>query len=71
MKSCEMPEVTLSGIELQYNNVTANEIETDITFSSVGDYVSAFKEMAEKISDETLIKMLADRDQAYISEDYQ
>ncbi|EGQ8036372.1 hypothetical protein NU208_001220 [Vibrio parahaemolyticus] len=71
MKSCEMPEVTLSGIELQSNNVTANEIETDITFSSVGDYVSAFKEMAEKISDETLIKMLADRDQAYISEDYQ
>ncbi|HIF6101357.1 TPA: hypothetical protein ACX3HY_000298 [Vibrio parahaemolyticus] len=71
MKSCEMPEVTLNGIELQSNNVTANEIETDITFSSVGDYVSAFKEMAEKISDETLIKMLADRDQAYISEDYQ
>ncbi|TOG14245.1 hypothetical protein CGJ08_01510 [Vibrio parahaemolyticus] len=71
MKSCEMPEVTLSGIELQSNNVTANEIETDITFSSVGDYVSAFKEMAEKISDETLIKILADRDQGYISEDYQ
>ncbi|EPS5920604.1 TPA: hypothetical protein ACX3FZ_002449 [Vibrio parahaemolyticus] len=71
MKSCEMPEVTLNGIELQSNNVTANEIETDITFSSVGDYVNAFKEMAEKISDETLIKMLADRDQGYISEDYQ
>ncbi|HHI4991494.1 TPA: hypothetical protein ACP5TR_004379 [Vibrio parahaemolyticus] len=71
MKSCEMPEVTLSGIETQSNNVAANEIETDITFSSVDDFVAAFKEMAEKISDDTLIKMLHERDPEYLSEDYQ
>ncbi|EHJ9961328.1 hypothetical protein RA813_002419 [Vibrio parahaemolyticus] len=71
MKSCEMPEVTLSGIETQSNNVAANEIETDITFSSVDDFVTAFKEMAEKISDDTLIKMLHERDPEYLSEDYQ
>ncbi|HBC3396494.1 TPA: hypothetical protein KDX89_003243 [Vibrio parahaemolyticus] len=71
MKSCEMPEVTLSGIETQSNNVAANEIETDITFSSADDFVTAFKEMAEKISDDTLIKMLHERDPEYLSEDYQ
>ncbi|HDF8527460.1 TPA: hypothetical protein PEP05_000803 [Vibrio parahaemolyticus] len=71
MKSCEMPEVTICGIETQSNNVAANEIETDITFSSVDDFVTAFKEMAEKISDDTLIKMLHERNPEYLSEDYQ
>lgn len=71
MKLHEMPEVTIFGIETQSNNVSSNEIETDITFSSVNDYVNAFEDMAKKISDDTLIKILLNRDSAYISGDYQ
>ncbi|HHB1578780.1 TPA: hypothetical protein ACN983_003853 [Vibrio parahaemolyticus] len=70
MKSCEMPEVTLCGIETQSSSARAHEIEMDITFSTKHDYVSAFEEMAEKISDDTLIDILKKRDPEYIAEEY-
>ncbi|HBC3828686.1 TPA: hypothetical protein ACVU43_002992 [Vibrio parahaemolyticus] len=71
MEPCEMPEVTLESIEKITTVVYAGGLSVDIEFGSTDDYVTAFKEMAEKISDETLIDILKGRDPEYLAEDYQ
>lgn len=70
MKACEKPEVTLYDIESQTSEVSGGNIEMSVTFGNKGYYVNAFEEMAEKISDETLIDILKKRDPEYIAEDY-
>ncbi|EQB7930166.1 hypothetical protein ACYUFO_003496 [Vibrio parahaemolyticus] len=71
MKPCELPELTIDSIERITTTPSGCEITLDIELSLPSDYVRAFKDMAKKISDDTLIKMLHERDPEYISEGYQ
>ncbi|MCX8914775.1 hypothetical protein [Vibrio parahaemolyticus] len=70
MKSHLMPEVTLDSIEKVTTVVSGGELSIDVEFGSTNDYVAAFEEMAEKISDETLIDILKKRDPEYIAEEH-
>lgn len=70
MKPHLMPDVTLESIENTTTFVKCGELSIDIEFGSTNDYVAAFEEMAEKISDETLIDILEKRDPEYIAEEY-
>ncbi len=69
MKSHLMPEVTLDSIEKVTTVVSGGELSIDIEFGSTNDYVTAFEEMAEKISDETLSGLLEKRGLYYIAEE--
>ncbi|EHV5556825.1 hypothetical protein LQM11_001195 [Vibrio parahaemolyticus] len=70
MKLHLMPDVTLESIENTTTFVSGGGLSVDVEFGSTNDYVEAFKAMAEKISDETLIDILKERDPEYLAEDY-
>ncbi|EOD9553498.1 hypothetical protein ACJ7RV_002622 [Vibrio parahaemolyticus] len=70
MKPCELPELTLDSIEKITTIPSGCEITLDIEFSLPRNYVSAFEEMAKKISDKTIIDILKKRNPEYIAEDY-
>ncbi|MGD1467797.1 hypothetical protein [Vibrio harveyi] len=71
MKHYESAEVTFNGVTSCSTSAgRANEVNLDISFETEGDYLSSFLAMAEKISDETLIKILLDRDPECIAEEY-
>ena len=71
MKIGEKPTIIFDDIELTKSEVSGGTIQSEIEFSSQDSYADNFKAMAEKISDETLIEILKERDADYISEDYQ
>ncbi|ENC6709543.1 hypothetical protein ABKY54_004149 [Vibrio harveyi] len=71
MKHYESAEVIFNGVTSCSTSAgRANEVNLDISFETEGDYLSSFKAMAEKVSDETLIKILLDRDPECIAEEY-
>ncbi|MCG9699673.1 hypothetical protein L1D19_05940 [Vibrio natriegens] len=70
MKAHQMPEITLDSIEKLSTNVSGAGLLLDIEFLSPHDYANAFEDMAEKISDDTLIDILKKRNPDYLSEDY-
>lgn len=71
MKHYESAEVIFNGVTSCSTSAgLVNEVNLDISFETEGDYLNNFKAMAEKVSDETLIKILLDRDPECIAEEY-